>query len=79
MMTTATAGTHRLGPIEAIPPGEGREYRVQGEGVAVFRTRSGEAFTSDCPRLKTYPVVVEADGEIVLCVEEVDQGHPCLG
>ena len=119
MMTTATAGTHRLGPIEAIPPGEGREYRVQGEGVAVFRTRSsevfatqarcphkgapladgltgggrvvcpfhayafnlatGEAFTTDCPRLKTYPVVVEADGEIVLCVEEVDQGHPCLG
>ena len=118
-MTTATAGTHRLGPIESIPLGEGREYMVQGAGVAVFRTRSGEVFatqarcphrgapladgltgggrvvcpfhayafslatgepfTSDCPGLKTYPVVVEPDGEIVLCVEEVDQAQSCLG
>ena len=117
-MSTATAGMHRLGPIEAIPSGEGREYRVQGEAVAVFRTRAGEVFATQarcphrgapladgligggrvvcpfhsyafslatgephanvCPRLRTYPVVVESDGEIVLCLEEMDQEQSCL-
>lgn len=42
---------HLLGPIDAIPPGEGRAYRVEGADVAVFRTRSGELFATQasCP------------------------------
>src|SRR5512138_1888199 len=40
-----------LGPVERIPLGEGRTYRVQGELVAVFRARGGELFATQalCP------------------------------
>lgn len=50
-MTMETTEIHRLGPIEAIPPGEGRNYRVGEREIAVFRTRTGELFATqaDCP------------------------------
>ncbi len=40
-----------LGPLTAIPPGEGRAFQVRGEKVAVFRTRSGQIFAvqAACP------------------------------
>jgi nitrite reductase (NADH) small subunit len=40
-----------LGPIEAIPLGEGRTCVVEGQEVAVFRTREGEvlAVQARCP------------------------------
>ena len=40
-----------LGPITAIPPGEGRTFRVGAERIAVFRTRQGRVFASraECP------------------------------
>lgn len=40
-----------LGPIDKIPPGEGRVYSVNGENVAVFRTRSGALYATQaaCP------------------------------
>lgn len=40
-----------LGPIEAIPEGEGRSYAVGEEQVAVFRTRGGRVFATQaaCP------------------------------
>jgi len=40
-----------LGPIEAIPVGEGRNYAVGKEQIAVFRTRAGEVFATQasCP------------------------------
>jgi hypothetical protein len=37
---------HNVGPVEQIPPGEGRKYRVQGEEIAVFRTLQGEVFAA---------------------------------
>jgi nitrite reductase (NADH) small subunit len=42
---------HQLGPIDRIPLGEARVYRVDGKNVAVFRCRSGEVFatSAECP------------------------------
>ena len=42
---------HRLGPGRAVPPGEGRAYRVGDEQVAVFRLRDGtlRALGARCP------------------------------
>jgi nitrite reductase (NADH) small subunit len=41
----------RLGPLGSIPPGEGRVYSVEGEKIAVFRTRGGEVYAvqAECP------------------------------
>lgn len=42
---------HHLGPAEAIPAGEGREFVVAGRRVAVFRPRSGSVYATqaECP------------------------------
>ncbi|MBN9100076.1 MULTISPECIES: Rieske (2Fe-2S) protein [unclassified Pseudonocardia] len=41
----------RLGPVDAIPLGEGRAFAVDGEQVAVFRLRDGtlRATQARCP------------------------------
>ena len=41
----------KLGPASNVPPGEGRVFFVDGERIAVFRTRNGEfyAVQADCP------------------------------
>jgi len=41
----------RLGPIAAIPPGEGREYRIGHRDVAVFHGRNGVVYATQatCP------------------------------
>jgi nitrite reductase (NADH) small subunit len=46
-----TAGRFDLGPIDQIPPGEGRNFDVAGRRVAVFRTRDGRVFATqaECP------------------------------
>jgi nitrite reductase (NADH) small subunit len=40
-----------LGPVSAIPEGEGRTYQVDGRRLAVFRGRDGALFATqaDCP------------------------------
>jgi nitrite reductase (NADH) small subunit len=40
-----------LGPLSSIPLGEGRSFKVRGECLAVFRTRTGEIFAAQasCP------------------------------
>lgn len=40
-----------LGPLERIPVGEGRSYRLEGEEIAVFRTRDGGVYATQayCP------------------------------
>ena len=41
----------RLGALGAIAPGEGRNFDVLGEKIAVFRTRAGRVFAAQaaCP------------------------------
>jgi hypothetical protein len=34
-----------LGPLRQIPPGEGRNFEVNGQRIAVFHTRAGEVQT----------------------------------
>lgn len=51
-MTTAWRGDPvHLGPVERIPPGEGRVFTVGELRVAVFRTREGGVYATqaDCP------------------------------
>jgi len=40
-----------LGPLDAIPPGEGRKYALRTLRIAVFRTRTGEVYATQasCP------------------------------
>jgi nitrite reductase (NADH) small subunit len=41
----------RLGPVSKIPLGEGRVYAINGENIAVFRTRGGSVYAvqAACP------------------------------
>jgi nitrite reductase (NADH) small subunit len=41
----------KLGPVTAIPPGEGRNFDAFGEKIAVFHTRAGGVFAvqAACP------------------------------
>jgi nitrite reductase (NADH) small subunit len=50
-MEATMSRTVKLGPVEAIPLGEGRAFVVDGEAVAVFRTRGGGLFATQafCP------------------------------
>ena len=43
--------TYDLGPVDQIPPGEGRRINVGHIPVAVFRTRSGDVYATQalCP------------------------------
>ncbi|MDQ6676245.1 MAG: Rieske 2Fe-2S domain-containing protein [Acidobacteriota bacterium] len=40
-----------LGPLCAIPPGEGRTFEIAGDRIAVFHTRAGQIYAvqADCP------------------------------
>ena len=48
---SATARRHELGPVEQIPPGQGRTFQVDGRRVAVFRGRDGCVYATqaECP------------------------------
>ena len=40
-----------VGPLTAIPPGQGRTFSAFGRKIAVFRTRAGQVFAvqAECP------------------------------
>jgi nitrite reductase (NADH) small subunit len=46
-----TATRVSLGPVARIPPGEGREVRVNGRLLAIFRARDGAVYATQaqCP------------------------------
>jgi nitrite reductase (NADH) small subunit len=58
-----------LGCISRIPPGEGREFDVDGRQVAVFRTRNGEVFATQaaCPHRQGPLADGLIGGSIVAC------------
>ena len=58
-----------LGPLEQIPPGQGRAFDVAGTQVAVFRLRSGglAAVSAVCPHRGGPIADGQIDGAIVLC------------
>ena len=40
-----------IGPVDQIPPGEGRTFTVASEQIAVFRTHAGDVYATqaECP------------------------------
>ncbi len=48
---TQTMAELNLGPVTAIPLGEGRSFAAFGQRIAVFRTRAGQVFATqaECP------------------------------
>ena len=50
-MTTNEGHVVNIGPLDRIPLGEGRNVEVDGESVAVFRTRAGDLYAvqATCP------------------------------
>jgi nitrite reductase (NADH) small subunit len=105
---TTTSTDLVLGPIDTVPPGEGRTFSAHGEKIAIFRTRVNGIFAvqADCPHrggpladglmggttlicplhswkfdlvtgkaasgdcgLKTFPVRLNAKGQIVITVQ----------
>lgn len=50
-VTSSRLTSHRLGPVTAIPVGEGRAFAVGGRQIAVFRLRDGglRALDAVCP------------------------------
>ena len=43
-----------IGPVSAIPPGEGRNVEAFGQRIAIFHTRGGDVFAvqAECPHKK---------------------------
>jgi nitrite reductase (NADH) small subunit len=64
-----TASVLNLGPVDRIPPGEGRVFTVDGLRVAVFRTRHGElhATQAECPHRQGPLADGLVGGGIVVC------------
>ena len=60
---------HRLGPVDEIPPGEGRAYAVDGEQIAVFRLTDGSvrAIGAVCPHAGGPLADGLIDGSVVVC------------
>lgn len=58
-----------LGPVDRIPPGEGREFEVAGELIAVFRTRDGGVFGAQarCPHRGGHLADGITGGGVVVC------------
>lgn len=70
-MSTGTvgAGEHVLGPLEQIPPGEGRAFAVDGEQIAVFRLRDDtlRALSAICPHRGGPIADGQIDRRVVMC------------
>lgn len=51
MPAAGEACTHDAGPVDRIPLGEGRNVRIAGEEIAIFRTRLGRVYATQaaCP------------------------------
>jgi nitrite reductase (NADH) small subunit len=58
-----------LGPVDQIPPGEGRAFGVDGEQIAVFRLRDGSlrALSAVCPHRGGPIADGTIDQDVVIC------------
>lgn len=71
-MSTRTATEIDLGPVGQIPPGEGREFEVDGRRIAVFHLRAGgvrtvRAVQAECPHRAGPLADGLIGGETVVC------------
>lgn len=72
-MSAPEITSHRLGPVESVPLGEGRAFAVGDTQVAVFRLRDGaggwtlHAMQAACPHAGGPLADGQADGAKVVC------------
>ena len=66
---TEAALKHRVGPLDAVPRGEGRVFEVGGQRMAVFRTHADQVFATQehCPHLRGPLADGLIDGTTVIC------------
>jgi nitrite reductase (NADH) small subunit len=66
---TLPAGEYQLGPVSAIPLGEGRAYAVGAAQVAVFRLRDGSlrGLSAVCPHAGGPLADGQLDASVVMC------------
>ena len=66
---TDTMLEHRVGPLDAVPRGEGRVFAVGGQRLAVFRTHADGVFATQehCPHLGGPLADGLIDGNAVIC------------
>jgi nitrite reductase (NADH) small subunit len=82
----ATEQKVTLGPLSLIPAGEGRNFEIAGERIAVFHTRAGQVFATQaaCPH-KNGPLADGlVGGNIVICPLhswkfDLSTGEPVMG
>ncbi len=60
---------HVLGPLSQIPPGEGRNFLVAGQEIAVFHLRDGRVYATQaqCPHRGGPLADGLTDGATVVC------------
>jgi nitrite reductase (NADH) small subunit len=60
---------HLLGPLSQIPPGEGRNFLVAGQEIAVFHLRDGRVYATQaqCPHRGGPLADGLTDGATVVC------------
>ena len=60
---------HRVGPLDAVPRGEGRVFEVGAQRLAVFRTHADQVFAMQerCPHLGGPLADGLIDGNTVIC------------
>ena len=85
-MTTLVPMEYRLGSLAQIPPGEGREFVVDGRIIAVFHTRSGAVYATQarCPHREGSLADGLVGGATVICPLhqwkfDLGTGSPLLG
>ena len=75
MSATASLGSFvvNLGRLATIPRGEGRVFQVAGKSIAVFHAEDATILATepdnDRKSSKTYPVVVNEEGDILVGIE----------
>src|SRR5262245_2012647 len=67
--TFASSAVINLGSVDRIPVGEGREFEVEGELIAVFRARDGRVFGAQarCPHRDGHLADGVIGGGLVVC------------
>ena len=67
-MTTLSTGVV-LGPVDAVPHGEGRAYQLGERTIAVFRLRSGalRAVPAVCPHAGGPLADAQVDENTIIC------------
>ena len=85
MIATTSLGSFvvNLGSVEKIPRGEGRNFQIGGQAIAVFHTRDGNVFATEptCPH-KGGPLADSLVGaQRVICplhsfLFDLSTGHP---